>query len=172
MFEKELKTIGKMLQELRKENGYTQAVVADKLGISVSQYRRYEKGTTAIRINAIEKLSYLYDVPVDYILGRTLCKERYNTDNKKMDIEAPCKIPEDNTDSFLEVLHKLIFFLKNNNVILSNAFSLSEEENAFLEETFLMIEMQIGMQQCISSVLNNDIKNHLEKILLTLDKKI
>ena len=58
------------LLELRKLHKYTQKFVASKLGISQPSYVRYENGNAEPTLTNLVKLADLYDVSVDYLLGR------------------------------------------------------------------------------------------------------
>lgn len=60
---------GKILTELRKENGYSQKYIADYLGIDSSNYSKYERGELEINLKMLRDLSKLYGVSADYILG-------------------------------------------------------------------------------------------------------
>ena len=59
------------LKELRLENGYTQAFIAEKLNIKQNTYSQYEMSLREISIESLCKLAELYDTSVDYILGLT-----------------------------------------------------------------------------------------------------
>ena len=59
------------LKELRLENGYTQAFVAERLNIKQNTYSQYEMSVREIPIESLCKLAELYDTSVDYILGLT-----------------------------------------------------------------------------------------------------
>lgn len=58
------------LRELRRIYGYTQQRVADALGISQPSYIRYENGSAEPTLENLAKLADLFDVSVDYLLGR------------------------------------------------------------------------------------------------------
>lgn len=58
------------LAEQRKLQGYTQTFVASKLGIKQPSYVRYENGNAEPSLTNLVKLADLYDVTVDYLLGR------------------------------------------------------------------------------------------------------
>lgn len=58
------------LKEMRKMCGLTQQKVAEKLGISQPSYIRYENGTAEPTLENLVKLADLFDVSVDYLLGR------------------------------------------------------------------------------------------------------
>ncbi len=59
------------LVELRKMHKLTQRQVAEHLGISQPSYIRYENGTSEPSLQNLSKLADLFDVTVDYLIGRT-----------------------------------------------------------------------------------------------------
>ncbi len=61
----------KTLIEQRKINKLTQRQVAEYLGISQPSYIRYENGQSEPTLTNLVKLADLFDVSVDYLLGRT-----------------------------------------------------------------------------------------------------
>ena len=56
--------------ELQKLNRFTQREVAQRLGISQPSYIRYENGSTEPTLENLVKIADLYDVSVDFLLGR------------------------------------------------------------------------------------------------------
>lgn len=63
------------LKQLREENGYNQEYVANYLGVKQQTYSRYENNVTEPDINSLIKLTKLYKVTVDYLLGLTENKQ-------------------------------------------------------------------------------------------------
>ncbi len=59
------------LAEQRKLNNLTQKQVAEYLGITQPSYIRYENGQAEPTLANLVKLADLFDVSVDYLLGRT-----------------------------------------------------------------------------------------------------
>lgn len=57
------------IKQLRLDKKFTQQKVADYLGIDRSNYSKYELGKLEISIEMLVKLSQLYNVTTDYILG-------------------------------------------------------------------------------------------------------
>lgn len=57
------------LRELREDHDYTQKYVAKILGLSQRGYSHYETGHYELTVSALIKLSKLYNVSADYILG-------------------------------------------------------------------------------------------------------
>lgn len=73
---------GDRLRHLRKERNWTIEEVAEKIKIGKATYGGYETEYRQPPIEKLEKLSELYDVSVDYILGLT--DERRKKEEKNM----------------------------------------------------------------------------------------
>ncbi|MCM1497449.1 MAG: helix-turn-helix transcriptional regulator [Clostridium sp.] len=61
----------KRIRDLRESNNYRQIDIAEKLNMSQQQYQKYESGIVTPSINILVSIADLYDVSVDYLLGRT-----------------------------------------------------------------------------------------------------
>ena len=61
--------IGERLQEIRKDNGDTQADLARKMNVSKSTVQSWEQGKSSPAHEALIALCRLYDVSSDYLLG-------------------------------------------------------------------------------------------------------
>ena len=57
------------LRDLREDNDKTQSEIAEILGTSQTMYARYERGANEMPIRHLIRLSNLYNVSTDYILG-------------------------------------------------------------------------------------------------------
>lgn len=64
-----MKQTHELLRELRDENNYRQEYVAKYLGTTQQTYSNYELGLREIPLHHIVKLSHLYQVSTDYLLG-------------------------------------------------------------------------------------------------------
>lgn len=64
--------VAKLLKNWRNAKGYLQKDVAEKIGIPTTTYSGYEIAKTEPPIEVLVRLSYLYDVPVDMLIGRDL----------------------------------------------------------------------------------------------------
>lgn len=60
---------GCRLKELRKQNGLTQKQIADRIGVTKSVISFYELKERAPSPEVLIKLSYIFHVSTDYLLG-------------------------------------------------------------------------------------------------------
>ena len=65
------KILSERLRELRAERGYTQAQVAIYCDITEKAYQNYELMTRKPQIEILIKIADLFDVSIDYLVGRT-----------------------------------------------------------------------------------------------------
>ncbi len=64
--------IGKNLKMLRERAGLSQKQLCDIIEISPQRYNAYEKGKNEPSIEILVRLSHIYMVTVDYIVGRNI----------------------------------------------------------------------------------------------------
>lgn len=91
---------------LRKVRRLTQKEVAEKIGIIHTNYTRYENGAREPDIETIVQLAELYDISIDYLIGRTdapyyeceiptLEQVIVSTDPRDVDNMKPIETPQD-----------------------------------------------------------------------------
>ena len=73
------------LRELRKRKGLTQSDLAEKLGVTSMSISRYENGKDEINNKNLKKLSEIFDVSIDYLLGNT--EEEHSSDWQEISIK-------------------------------------------------------------------------------------
>lgn len=61
--------IGEKIKKLRKMNGLTQADIARELGITRSSVNAWEMGVSMPSTSYVIKLSHIFKVSADYLLG-------------------------------------------------------------------------------------------------------
>lgn len=64
-----LKAIGAKLKELRLRAKMSEKEIAEKLGVDIRTYRKYEKGESKLPIRRLIGICLIYRVSADYILG-------------------------------------------------------------------------------------------------------
>lgn len=58
------------LKETRLARGYTQAEIAEKLGVTQQAYQKLETGrTTDMRISTVKRICQVFDISADWLLG-------------------------------------------------------------------------------------------------------
>lgn len=76
------------LENLRSSRKLTQKEIAGKLGIARTTYSGYENGTREPDHEMLQKMADLFDVSVDYLLGRTNNLNQVISDNAKNLLDA------------------------------------------------------------------------------------
>lgn len=60
----------KRLREVRMNSGLTQQNMADKLGISLNAYQKYEQAERSPSLECLVSIADVFDVSLDYLLCR------------------------------------------------------------------------------------------------------
>ncbi len=75
--------IGKRIEQLREEKGWTKTFTAEKLGIkTMSTYANWEYGLRTPDSEMLTKIADLFEVSTDYLLGRTDKRRYYELTSK------------------------------------------------------------------------------------------
>ena len=93
------------IAQVRKENGYTQQVMADKLGIHVSQLKRYEAGTSQPTLDVFRKLVLALHISADVLL---FDKERGPDDDLRLHFEAASSLDPDEKNVIKELMEGML----------------------------------------------------------------
>ena len=64
-----MNNFGRKLKYHRKQSGLTQEQLAEKMGVSYTQYQNYERGKSYPLMEKFIVLCQLLDVPADYLLS-------------------------------------------------------------------------------------------------------
>lgn len=118
------KEFGRIITNLRKNKGLSQKDAANELGISQALLSHYEKGIRECGLSFLVKTADLYDVSVDYLLGRT--------PNPSGGQTAPEDIPEIDELSDINKIKSNTYCLLNRKLIVNSAaiiYSLLAEIN-------------------------------------------
>ncbi|RST57630.1 XRE family transcriptional regulator [Siminovitchia terrae] len=77
------------LKFLRKENKFSRDDLANKLGISYSTIAKYESGTREPDFETLEKISNIFEVSIDYLLGQDTSYSELEHYKNKISTEFP-----------------------------------------------------------------------------------
>lgn len=83
---KDYEEFGKRIAELREQKGLSQSEISELLGIPQSTYAGYELGNRKVPLSIIKKLSKIYGVSADYLLGNQ--NEKQSTTSQSTTIAA------------------------------------------------------------------------------------
>lgn len=81
------------LAAMRKERGYTQQVMADQIGIHVSQYKHYESGSSQPTLEVFRKIALALHVSADMLLFED--GERGPDQDLSLQFEAVSRMPDE-----------------------------------------------------------------------------
>jgi transcriptional regulator with XRE-family HTH domain len=95
-------SLGKRLKEARRKAGYTQKEAAEKLNIGNNNLSNYERDYRDPDTDTLLKLSNLYNVSTDYLLGKDEVNKKDETDllNKTIN-EAIQELKDEDTLLFM-----------------------------------------------------------------------
>ncbi|MFY9269412.1 MAG: helix-turn-helix transcriptional regulator [Candidatus Manganitrophaceae bacterium] len=60
--------VGDKIRERRVQVGLSQGELGDRLGVSYQQVQKYEKGTSQLTVEKLQKIAQILDVEIDYFL--------------------------------------------------------------------------------------------------------
>ena len=96
---------GELLRELRKDNGMTQADLAQKLSFSPLTISAYERGRSVPDDSTKVKIARIFNVSLDYLLGLIRDPLPYERD------EHTVACPQDFTDDDMKKVQEYVQFL-------------------------------------------------------------
>ena len=91
---------------LRKEHGLTQPQMADKVGIHLTQVRRYESGEAQPSLDILKRIALTFNVSADWLIFED--GEREPQDELKLKFEAIKQMDEEELKSVTSILDALI----------------------------------------------------------------
>ena len=102
-------SFSKRLSKIRKDKKMTQQVMADTIGIHVSQIKRYESGETQPSLEVLRKIALALNISADMLLFDEA--EREPADDLKMRFEALDKFSDEEKMIAKTLLDSLICLL-------------------------------------------------------------
>jgi transcriptional regulator with XRE-family HTH domain len=94
------------LAQLRKDRGLTQDTLAERVGVHVSQIRRYEAGTSTPTLDALRKLAIALSVSADTLVFDE--GERGPDDDLRLQFEATARLSDEEKQTVRRVLEGLL----------------------------------------------------------------
>jgi transcriptional regulator with XRE-family HTH domain len=94
------------LAALRKERGLTQSQMADKIGIHLSQLKRYEYGTSQPTVEVFKRIALALNVSADVLLFEE--GERGPDDSLKFQFEAIAQLDDKEREAIETVIASIL----------------------------------------------------------------
>ena len=118
------------LRQLREKHGYTQKQLADAVHLSKNAICNYEKNVNLPNIETLMSLADIFNVPVDYLLGRSAISFKFDKLNKsffgKFTIAEAIDILSSLDKKSREMIINVILYAKNYNDNCVNSKKLSK----------------------------------------------
>jgi len=108
--ERTLMSFRETFTRLRKERGWTQQFVAEAVGISIAQVKKYEKGSSTPTLPVLAKIASTFGVSADDLVfdeGKGLPGRKLDSDLLRR-FEMIAHLPEKDRDAVLLVLDSII----------------------------------------------------------------
>ncbi len=94
------------LATIRKDRGLTQDTLAERVGVHVSQIRRYEGGTSTPTLDVLRKLAIALSVSADTLVFDE--DERGPDDDLRLQFEATARLSDEEKQTVRRVLEGLL----------------------------------------------------------------
>lgn len=103
-------SIGKRMQSLRKEQGWSQGDLAKRLGSDARQISRYENDKVTPSAEALVKLAQVFDVSVDHLLLEDAPRRPVTLEDKELfdRLRGLTTLNEDDRVALIHVIDALI----------------------------------------------------------------
>lgn len=108
--------IGECIAAERNSRGFTQEMLAEKIGCETNTLSRWECGTTTMKIDSLQKIACALDVSTDYLLGISR-KENVFPDSLYGLDDAQREIVETTMCSLIQALKSSSELLKKSTVL-------------------------------------------------------
>ncbi|MBR5245800.1 MAG: helix-turn-helix domain-containing protein [Clostridia bacterium] len=139
------KTIGKKLYELRKQSGFTQDYVAEKLGVSAQAVSKWENDIACPDIMTLPNIANLYDITIDELFksDNVQSKVKYEKTEKINENELLVRVYVDsaNGDNVkVSVPYPIVKEMANVGKSISSVVSGVDLSGVDFETVFAMVE--------------------------------
>ncbi len=163
------KTIGKKLYELRKQSGFTQDYVAEKLGVSAQAVSKWENDISCPDIMALPNIATLYGISIDELFKNDDIQSnvKYEKIEKVNENELVLRVYVDTVhgdDVKVNLPYLLVKELINVGKNISGIFAGVDLSGVDFESIFKMVEMGVlGEIVTVKTQNGDDIRVVVEK---------
>ncbi len=163
------KTIGKKLYELRKQSGFTQDYVAEKLGVSAQAVSKWENDIACPDIMTLPNIANLYGISIDELFKNDDVQSnvKYEKTEKVNENELVLRVYVDTAqgdDVKVNLPYLLVKELINVGKNISGVFAGVDLSGIDFESIFKMVEMGVlGEIVTVETQNGDDIRVVVEK---------
>lgn len=163
------KTIGKKLYELRKQSGFTQDYVAEKLGVSAQAVSKWENDIACPDIMTLPHIAELYGITVDELFKNDDVKSnvKFEKEEKLNESELVLRVYVDTAngdDIKVNLPYILVKELINVGKDISSVFTGIDLTAVNFESVFKMVELGVlGEIVTVKTQNGDDIRVVVEK---------
>ncbi len=163
------KTIGKKLYELRKQSGFTQDYVAEKLGVSAQAVSKWENDIACPDIMTLPNIAELYGITVDELFKNNDVKSnvKFEKAEKVNENELVLRVYVDTAqgdDIKVNLPYLLVKELINVGKDISGVFAGVDLSEVNFESIFKMVELgALGEIVTVETQNGDDIRVVVEK---------
>ena len=163
------KTIGKKLYDLRKQSGFTQDYVAEKLGVSAQAVSKWENDIACPDIMTLPNIAELYGITIDELFKNEeiQSKVKYEKTEKVNENELVLRVYVDTAqgdDIKVNLPYVLVKELINVGKDISGVFAGVDLSEVNFESIFKMVELgALGEIVTVKTQNGDDIRVVVEK---------
>ncbi|MBO5333761.1 MAG: helix-turn-helix transcriptional regulator [Clostridia bacterium] len=163
------KTIGKKLYELRKQSGFTQDYVAEKLGVSAQAVSKWENDIACPDIMTLPNIAELYEITIDELFKNEDIQSnvKYEKTEKVNENELVLRVYVDTAqgdDIKVNLPYLLVKELINVGKDISGVFAGVDLSEVNFESIFKMVELGVlGEIVTVKTQNGDDIRVVVEK---------
>jgi transcriptional regulator with XRE-family HTH domain len=99
-------SIAQRLVSLRKQKGLTQQVLADSIGLHITQIKRYEAGSSQPSLEALKKIAQTFRVTIDSLVFEL--DELEPKEDLRLQFKAVSNMPEEERQVVKQLLEGMI----------------------------------------------------------------
>ena len=176
-----------ILKKVRQDKKLTQKEVADALGISQPSYQQWENGKRSPSGETLEKLATYFNVSVDYLLGRSIRKFSFET-NEPIGTETAVTfftleqanmvnflsmLKKENQDKVQEYIFDLTIAEDDGDNVRLISYDITEEEFNRKQIGAISFVNNEQIERAIEKLISeiNNTKQHIEKLSSLQDKR-
>ena len=138
-----METLNERIKELRKQKGWTQNQLAEKLYLSDKAISKWEVGEANPDISLLPQIASLFDVTIDYLLTGKIEGERISLDDMDQLKRLSYLIKKDDVENFVKYGYATFPNLKNGKTIFKSKIKYGKKNGYKFKAITVESKMQV-----------------------------